>query len=120
MAMIRERDHRGIRTPFRLVYSVRSPQDLLYADELTTLAATDALTVSLLYTRAAAPGTTRALGRLRADDLADHAWNADRPVRSYVCGPTGFVEAAAALLERAGHSPDTIRTERFGPTGGIR
>jgi ferredoxin-NADP reductase len=31
-----------------------------------------------------------------------------------VCGPTGFVEAAATLLLAAGHDPKRIRTERFG------
>jgi ferredoxin-NADP reductase len=31
-----------------------------------------------------------------------------------VCGPTGFVETAAALLLIAGHDADRVRTERFG------
>jgi ferredoxin-NADP reductase len=35
----------------------------------------------------------------------------------FVCGPTGFVEAAANLLVAQGHEPQRIRTERFGPTG---
>jgi ferredoxin-NADP reductase len=34
-----------------------------------------------------------------------------------VCGPTGFVEEAAHLLLSLGHSPDDIKTERFGPSG---
>jgi ferredoxin-NADP reductase len=34
-----------------------------------------------------------------------------------VCGPTAFVEAAAELLVESGHRPDSIKTERFGPTG---
>jgi ferredoxin-NADP reductase len=36
----------------------------------------------------------------------------------FVCGPTGFVETAADLLVSAGHDPGTIKTERFGPSGG--
>jgi len=36
----------------------------------------------------------------------------------YVCGPTGFVEAVASLLVTAGHDPRSIKTERFGPSGG--
>jgi ferredoxin-NADP reductase len=36
----------------------------------------------------------------------------------YVCGPTPFVEAAAEALVDLGHNPRTIKTERFGPTGG--
>jgi ferredoxin-NADP reductase len=36
---------------------------------------------------------------------------------SFVCGGSGFVEAASALLLEAGLPGDAIRTERFGPTG---
>jgi ferredoxin-NADP reductase len=35
----------------------------------------------------------------------------------YVCGPSGFVEAAANALVELGHDASRIRTERFGPTG---
>jgi ferredoxin-NADP reductase len=35
-----------------------------------------------------------------------------------VCGPTGFVEAAANLLVDIGHDPRRVKTERFGSTGG--
>ena len=38
------------------------------------------------------------------------------PWASYVCGPTGFVEAAADILVALGHEPRRIRTERFGGT----
>lgn len=38
-------------------------------------------------------------------------------VDSFVCGPDGFVEAASALLLQAGQPRDSVRTERFGPTG---
>jgi ferredoxin-NADP reductase len=41
-----------------------------------------------------------------------------RRPRIFVCGPTAFVERAADLLITLGHEPATIRTERFGPTGG--
>jgi starvation-inducible DNA-binding protein len=41
---------------------------------------------------------------------------ADRPL-IYVCGPNGFVEAAANWLVELGHAPERIRTERFGPSG---
>jgi ferredoxin-NADP reductase len=119
MAMIRERDQHAVDIPFRLIYSVRTPQDVFYADELAARArAGSDLSVSLIYTRAAPPDANRPVGRLQAMDLVDTTWSKDRPIRSYVCGPTNFVEAAATLLENAGQRPDTIRTERFGPTGG--
>ncbi len=37
--------------------------------------------------------------------------------RSFVCGPTPFVERVADLLVAAGHDPGRIHAERFGPTG---
>ena len=39
-----------------------------------------------------------------------------RPL-AYICGPTPFVETAAASLVGLGHEPARIKTERFGPTG---
>jgi hypothetical protein len=38
----------------------------------------------------------------------------------FVCGQTVFVETVADWLVMAGYSPESIRTERFGGTGGIR
>ena len=42
----------------------------------------------------------------------------DVGARAYVCGSTSFVERANDLLVAAGHDPNEIRAERFGPTGG--
>jgi ferredoxin-NADP reductase len=41
----------------------------------------------------------------------------DNPV-CFVCGPTGFVETVASILVGLGHEPGSIKTERFGPSGG--
>jgi ferredoxin-NADP reductase len=49
--------------------------------------------------------------------LAEAGWPpGDRPL-AYICGPTAFVELAAAALVELGHEPGRIRTERFGGTG---
>ena len=53
-----------------------------------------------------------------ARHLAALAWPADMEPLTYVCGPTGFVEAVASVLVDLGHEPERILTERFGPTGG--
>ena len=37
----------------------------------------------------------------------------------YLCGSTGFVEAAAGWLLALGYPADTVKTERFGGTGGL-
>jgi len=114
MAMIRAQA--GSRVPFRLLYSLRDPSRRYYAEELRRHDA--GLDVGYLYTRAVPDGWPRPAGRILLDDLAESGWPATFEPECYVCGPTGFVEAAADLLLALGHAPEHIRTERFGPTGG--
>ena len=118
MAMVRTRAANGSTIPMRLVYSTRTPDTVLYGDELRRLAERDpTLRVELVYTRRAPEGREGPVGRLDAARLATLAWPpADRPA-SFVCGPTGFVEAVADLLVDQGYAPEQIKTERFGPTG---
>jgi ferredoxin-NADP reductase len=117
MSMIRTRN--GISAaPFRLIYSVRTPQDRIYAEELGRRAVQDGgLEVTFVYTRNAPENETRPAGRLRVDDLVSYGWPAESEPTCYVCGPTGFVETVADLLIFLGHDPSKIRTERFGPSG---
>jgi ferredoxin-NADP reductase len=116
MAMIRARRQAGSRAPFRLLYSVRAPEDRMYLPELQSL--DPGLDTTFLYTREAPQGWSRRPARLTAPDLAAVAWPRSAEPTTYVCGPTGFVEHAADLLVALGQDPDRIRTERFGPTGG--
>jgi ferredoxin-NADP reductase len=117
MAMLRQRIFLG-RTDFRLVYSVRSPADVYYAQELAQLERDcDWLQVAVVYTRAAAQQTSRPPGRIGVGDLAVPGWTPDAGLRVYVCGPTGFVESVTTMMIGQGHSPSAIRTERFGPSG---
>ena len=48
---------RRAQAPFRLVYSVRDPDQVIYAEELAERAADDGLQVDLLYTRTAPDGS---------------------------------------------------------------
>jgi ferredoxin-NADP reductase len=115
MAMIRARPADG--PPFRLVYSAREPDDVLHRAELARLAGDGVVDVAFVFTRRTPDGMDRQAGRLRGDDLGGTGWSAADAPTCYVCGPTGFVEAAATLLTSAGHDPARIRTERFGPSG---
>jgi ferredoxin-NADP reductase len=119
MAMIRTRAAAASRTPFRLVYSVRTPGDTYYAGELQRRAGEDPLLeVGMAWTRAVPDGYPRPPGRLGTADLAAPGWDPGRSPLCFVCGPTGFVEAVADGLVGLGHDPRRIRTERFGPSGG--
>ncbi|MFC0104969.1 ferredoxin reductase [Kibdelosporangium aridum] len=112
MAMIRARTQAGSDAGFRLLYSVRGPADEYYAEELGK----HDIEVTRIYTRATSP-SGRPADRVGSADLAT-LWPADAGARTYVCGPTGFVEAVAKMLVDDGYDPGTIRTERFGPSGG--
>ncbi len=116
MAMVRQRVRTGADVPVHLVLSARTPDHVFYTNELFALAqTTPGLRVDRLYSRGGLPGDTRAPGRLRREDLpavdATHV-----PPRVYVCGPSGFVEAATRILIASGHDAGDIRTERFGPS----
>jgi ferredoxin-NADP reductase len=119
MAMLRHRAAAENRVPARLLVSVRALDELLYADELERLAAAgDGLEVFITLTRATPPSWTGYRRRLDGEMLSEVAWPPSELARTYVCGPTSFVETAADALIALGHDPARIRTERFGPTGG--
>ena len=109
MAMLRHRRRALPAAPMRLVYSVRGPDDVIYADELSGDA-----DVALTYTRSAPDGWNGHTGRIDAALLGEAAAGA---MTAYVCGSNGFVESATALLLGIGIAPEWIRTERFGPSG---
>lgn len=121
MAMMRTRAAVHSMMPFRLLYSVREPDAILYARELRALAsAKDGTAITYAYTRVAPKDWSRPPVRVDAALIAQATWPASQSPTSYVCGPTPFVESVATLLTAAGHAPDRIRTERFGATGDVR
>ncbi len=109
----------GSRTvPVRLVYSSRSLSEVIYRQELLGYASSfDNVEVRLALTREWPEDFTGHTGRIDPALLAQAAGPPDEQPLVYVCGPNGFVEAAAGWLVGLGHAPERIRTERFGPTG---
>jgi ferredoxin-NADP reductase len=98
----------------RLIYSVRSPEDVIYRDELSDLAGSDAIDVRLAFTRSSPSDWDGLRGRLDADVLSDLGWGSSPDAVTFVCGPNGFVEAVAQSLVELGRAPEQIKTERFG------
>ena len=95
-------------TQVSVLYSAQSRDRLIFADELNS---SPSLSATINLTRETATGF--ASGRL--DEVSIRATLADViPQITYVCGPTGFVEAAAQHLITIGVDPKAIRTERFG------
>jgi ferredoxin-NADP reductase len=116
-AMAQAHADAGDATPFRLLYSVRTPDDVYFASELDALAAANApFRIDLVYTRAAPVGWATAPGRITREALEAAVLPASEHPRVYVCGSTGFVELVADWLVGLGHDPRSIRTERYGGT----
>jgi ferredoxin-NADP reductase len=102
----------------RVLHSARSLDDVIYLDELMRLAAFEEVDLRIALTRAWPDGWRGHRGRIDRDFLKGAAWPPKDQPHIYVCGPTAFVEATAAALVENGQRPNTIKTERFGPTGG--
>jgi ferredoxin-NADP reductase len=107
MSMLRLARREGRTDLLRVVVSVRTHDDLYYADELPGPETT------IVYTRAAPAGTTRPAGRLSSADIGP-ILRSDQI--AYVCGSPGFADAATDLLIELGVPTMQIRVERFGPT----
>jgi ferredoxin-NADP reductase len=107
MAMLRLARRKGRTDLVHLVVSVRTPDDLYYADEIKGPETT------IVYTRATPPAFPRPPGRLMRTDVPD---GIAPDARGYVCGSSGFADAASGVLMDVGIPADRIRVERFGPT----
>ena len=118
MAMLRHRAAAGGSVATRLLDSSRSYADIIYRDELDRLDQADQmLEVVQTLTRGQPPGWTGYHRRIDTDMLREVAWPSEQYPQMYICGPTPFVETAAASLVTLGYEPARIKTERFGPTG---
>jgi ferredoxin-NADP reductase len=100
-----------------LLYSSRSPVEIIYRNELEQLNSSPNVEVFFTLTREWPEGWNGHRRRIDEELLREISWPpAERPL-VYICGPTAFVERAADLLVAIGHDAGRIKTERFGPTG---
>jgi ferredoxin-NADP reductase len=120
MAMLRHRAATGRKgVPARLLFSSRTADDIIYKDELQRLVLSDdGLEVFHTLTRDQPAGWTGYARRIDRSMLHEVAWSKQQNPAVFICGPTSFVEAAADLLVAMDYDPASIKTERFGATGG--
>jgi ferredoxin-NADP reductase len=107
MSMLRHAAHEGRESLLQVAVSARTRADLPYADELEAAGA-----LIVLTREDTAAG--RSMGRLAAAEL--------RPLVApeatcYICGSNSFAEAASMLLLSEGVPAQSVRIERFGPSG---
>jgi ferredoxin-NADP reductase len=115
-AILRHRWRTGSDAPARLLYSARTLPDVIYRGELDQ--DHDGAQVIYTLTRSQPPGWTGHTGRIDQALLTQAAWAAEAKPLAFICGPTSFVETAAAGLVALGYPPERVKTERFGATGG--
>jgi ferredoxin-NADP reductase len=115
-SILRHRLGTGSDAPACLLYSARSWEDVIYRDELGQYV--DGVQVSYTLTRTQPAGWTGHTGRIDSALLTEVAWPAAANPLAYICGPTSFVEIAAAGLVGLGYPAERVKTERFGATGG--
>jgi ferredoxin-NADP reductase len=115
-SILRHRLRTSSDVPARLLYSSRSWPDVIYRDELGQHH--DGVQVTYTLTRGQPAGWTGHTGRIDGALLEQVAWPAEANPLAYICGPTSFVETAAAGLVGLGYPAERVKTERFGGTGG--
>ena len=117
MAILRERAIAEPMPPAVLLQSSRTFDDVIYRDELASLASDGSgLRVIQTLTRSQPPGWTGYDRRIDRPMLSEAVAAAGAQPLVYICGPTLLVEAAANGLVELGVPPGRVRTERFGPT----
>ena len=115
VAMVRAHSAANSTADFRLLYSVRTPKDVFFADELAVLEKeADNFEITWVYTRETPADWLTPAGRLSRDQLAASTIPVTARPTVFVCGPTGFVESLADSLVALGHEPARVKTERFG------
>ncbi|MFZ0013103.1 MAG: ferredoxin reductase [Acidimicrobiia bacterium] len=119
MAIVRSRVSGGSSAPIRYLASARSHDRLIYVAELDQIVAEDrGVEVVHTLTRSHPESWRGPTRRIDREMIATHGFGAGDNPLCFVCGPTAFVETVATTLIELGHRPDSIKTERFGPTGG--
>jgi ferredoxin-NADP reductase len=117
MAMLRHRRAAGSNAEMHLLLSARSADDVLYEADLHNVGALQDITVVKTFTRQAPEGWVGFARRVDSEMLGRVAPPIERKPKTYICGPTPFVEQVANILVDLGYPSASIRTERFGPSG---
>lgn len=116
VSMLRHRARVAPEVPAVLVYSSRAMDEVIFREELIARAEGEPnLRLILTLTREALSDVRFRSGRIDMglfQEVLGHLGGVPRD--TYVCGSTGFVDAATRLIIDAGVPFPSIRTERYG------
>ena len=113
MAMLSYISDLILTNPVRLLYCVRTPEDIIFRKELARLR--ESLPNFDYEVCSSRPDLAwaRRSGRLTEEFVSQHVNDLDSPT-FFLCGPKGFMESAYRILSNLGISPDRILQESFG------
>jgi ferredoxin-NADP reductase len=113
---VREATRHRLETKITILYSVRTPRDIIFSDEFRQMEMDNPrfnfyVTCTRLAPDEAWPGRR---GRINAEWVKEHIHDQPHTI-FYACGPNELVEWAEALLqEQLGVPKEQIRTEKWG------
>jgi glycine betaine catabolism B len=114
MSVIRYLTDRQWPGPIDLIYSARTEQEIIFNDELKSLAQRfPNLNVTTTLSQEPGPHWSGARGRINRDLLA-RALPRRQGQRIHICGPLAMAAEVTQMLHAAGISPDQIQSEAFG------
>src|SRR5947207_3976891 len=99
MAILRHRAAAGGKDPARLLYSARTYEQIIYAQELEVLARKNGLAVSYTLTRTNPPGWKGYARRMNEAMLEEVRAPLGRNALAFIFGPTAPVRGAAEGLK---------------------
>ncbi|MGQ0535106.1 MAG: ferredoxin--NADP reductase [Methanobacteriota archaeon] len=113
-SMIEYATDTGLPSPLVLLYGNRSPQEIVFVDEIDRLAKENA-NLKIAYTVddvSQAGDWSGRTGRIDASMVREEVQRLDAPV-FYACGPPGMVASLTRLLADLGIDKNRVRTENF-------
>lgn len=114
MSMIREVADRGLKRNIQLVYGSRSPDDVIFGEELASIAGRHGNVTVEVVVSEPPTGYAGRTGLLTADCLRDCLGDLENKT-FYLCGPEAMYSFCEAELAALGVPGRRIRREVFGP-----
>jgi ferredoxin-NADP reductase len=113
MAMLRYIDDLGLETDVTLIYCVRTPQDIIFANELTQLRTSIRNFHYLVVASTADPAWKGPTGHLSRELLESNV-SSLRSSNFFLCGPKGLMESARNIVHSLEIPEGQILQESFG------
>jgi len=115
MSIIRYCNDKSLKNKIKLIYSVRTPKDIIYTEEIKKIKEQNhnfnyVITITRPDEKALWTGKT---GRIDIDLLKSNISNVGNSLY-FLCGPISFVKSAIKMIESLGAKKEQIKTDIWG------